>query len=176
MEVPMPDPIETADGQDAGDNEQPNSGRTFTQEDLNRFLAEDRRKNAAKYADYEQIKSALAEYKAAEDKNLSEAEQAKKQVGELRAMVETLTADLQRSKFEELRVRIAGEFNVPADHIFGDDEDGLRQSAKNLAEFAQSKNAGPTNLAAAKGDPGGKGKGSVAENIAAFKELYKKQG
>ncbi len=52
------------------------TGRSFTQEDVNRLLADDRRKTQARYADYDQLKTKASEFDKLADAQKTEAQKA----------------------------------------------------------------------------------------------------
>lgn len=55
-------------------------GKTFTQDELNRFLADEKKKYRAQYADYDQFKTAAQELAELKQAQLSETEKLKKQL------------------------------------------------------------------------------------------------
>jgi len=82
---PTPDPTPPAAAPPTTTAETPAPEKTFTQDDLNRFLADEKRKRDAKYADYETLKTAAAELAALKDAQLSETEKLQKRLTELEA-------------------------------------------------------------------------------------------
>ncbi len=113
----------------AGSNTGPqDSGRTFTQDDVNRFLAEDRRKTEAKFADYDDLKARAAKWDDAEAANKTELQRA----------TEAQTAAEKRAEAAEaalLRAKVAEAKGVPAALLSGSTEAELEAAADALLQF-----------------------------------------
>jgi len=93
-----------ASGQPGGSPEPgARSGATFTQEQVDAFLAEERRRNQQKYGDYDQIKSRLTELEGASQSELEKAN-AKAQDAARRA-----EAAVVRANAMQIRTALIGE-------------------------------------------------------------------
>lgn len=63
------------------------AGKTFTQEELNRLLKEEKNKVRSQYADYDDLKTKAAKLAEIEQANLSEAEKLQKQLDDARQAI-----------------------------------------------------------------------------------------
>lgn len=86
--VPTPDPTGTT-SQAAPPPAQPpaTTGKLFTQEELNRYLADERKKERGKFADYDDLKTKAAKLAEIEQANLTEAEKLQKQLDDARQAI-----------------------------------------------------------------------------------------
>lgn len=82
-------------------------------------------------SDFKALKVKAAKWEEHERAQLSETERLQTELTEARA-------ELKRSQLEALRNKVAGEYGVPAEHIHGDSEETLAESAKRLREFVES--------------------------------------
>lgn len=109
----MPDENGTNDGQNGGEGGSANAAnsaaagaaKTFTQEDLDRIIAERLNREKSKYADYDQLKQA-AEGRKTEMEKLAD---------QLRALQE----ENEANKVKALRSEVASEKKVPASLLNG---------------------------------------------------------
>lgn len=104
------------------------AGRTFTQEDVNRFLAEDRRKNEAKYAGFDEIKAKADKFDQAEAANKTELQKAQ----DAAAAAEKRATDAEA---KVLRATVAAAKGVPAELLTGSTQADLEASADALLTF-----------------------------------------
>lgn len=125
------------------------SERTFTQADIdaaiNARLKDERKKHAeelAKFANYEDLQAKAAKYDELEAAKKSEVERANEaaQAATKRAeAAEAKAARLEADKAHaELVSKVAGEEDVPANLLSGEDEDDLRASAQALKAFIEA--------------------------------------
>ncbi len=82
-------------------------------------------------ADFKQMKAKAAKWEEHEKAQLSETER-------LQAELDEARRELKQSQLTAMRNKIAGEYGVPAEHIHGDSEEELTESAKRLREFVES--------------------------------------
>lgn len=123
-------------GPKEGNTTGPEAGRTFTQDEVNRFLAEDRRKNEAKFADYDELKAKAAKFDEAEAANKTELQKAQEaaQAAEKRA---------QAAESGLLRARVAAAKGVPVELLTGSTEAELEAAADALLAFKGTTPNGP---------------------------------
>ena len=111
---------------DAGDNttEQPEAAPAFSQQDVDRIVAERLSRERAKYADYDDVKALAA--KATEFE--AERETLTKQVAEFQA----------REQRAALVAEVAAEKGVPADVLAGDTREALEAHADRIKALLPS--------------------------------------
>lgn len=116
--------------QDANTNTQ--ETRTFTQDDVDRIVAERLSREKAKFADYEALKEKAAKFDKSEEDQKSELQKATEKAAELEAK---LAAREKADKVRAIREKVAKEKNVPADLLTGDTEDACTEQAKQLLSW-----------------------------------------
>lgn len=128
---------ETTDTQSTESQE---TGKTFTQEEVNQLIEKRLARLHNKYADYDEIKAQLAELQANGDETEQgdELEAARKEIEELKSKI----ADREAAdEYAALVKRVAEENRVDAKYLpllTASDEDGLTEQAKLIAEkFAE---------------------------------------
>lgn len=143
------------------------SPTTFTQEQVNAFLAEDRRKNAARFADYDDLKAKASEYDKAQEasktelqKAIDRAAAAEKERDDLKAAekarIDKEAHEADRKKWREAAAKKHG---IPADVIQGNTEDEIGAHAEQLAKLLPRKGHVPR-----EGElPAGDGKSELRE-------------
>jgi len=103
----------------------PESGaRTFTQEDVDRIVAERLRREREKYADYDDLKAKAAAADASKS--------------ELQKLAERLAAAekrMQEAEVKALRAEVAAAKGVPADLLHGSTKEELEAYADRLVQF-----------------------------------------
>lgn len=120
--------------------------KTFSQEEVNRILAEEKRKHKGQYADYDQLKAAAAELAQLKEAQLSDAEKLQRQLEEMKA-AKAQAESLARGTL--IRSAIISEaaklnFNDPEDAyrlidvntltVTDDKVEGVSEAVKVLAE------------------------------------------
>lgn len=147
----------------------PTPPKTFTQDEVNAFLAEDRRKAQAKYADYDDLKSKASKLDEIERNNLSEVER-------LKAESERIAGELATERATRLRLEIASEHDITGDDLVlltATDEATLRAQAARI----QAKNAAAATAAGSAPLPG-QGTPPTAPNtgsVAAGRDLWRQR-
>lgn len=123
-----------AAGADGGEQSKPEQkpDRVFTQEELNRILADDRRKHTEKYADYDDLKAKAAKLDEKEAENQTELQKAI-------ARAEKAERDRDEEKraraladHQALAANVALAKGVPVAHISGTTREELEASADQL--------------------------------------------
>lgn len=141
--------------------EGPGQARTFTQEQVDRIIAE-RLKRARQQvpADYDELRDKAARLDDAQAK----ADEAERELAECKAALERADADARRTR---TALDVSRQTGVPVDLIRGESADEMRASADAIAEFAASRRAGyPTD----KGGASGGGKAVTVASIEAIKD------
>ena len=144
--------MEAADGGTGGSDGAPPSDRTFSQSELNAILAEDRRKTAGKFADYDDLKAKAAQYDQAEQANKSELQKAldrataaEKERDDLKAAnKDREDREAHASQIKTWAEAAAKKTGVPADAIKGNTEDEIKAHAATLAGLLPRKGHVPT--------------------------------
>lgn len=124
----------------AAETEQPEkveAGRTFTQDEVNSFLAEQKRELRGKYSDYDDLKVAAGKYQEWEQSQKSELQRATEERDSLKQELEKLQA-------ESLRNSVAQERGIPthlASRLRGATKEELEADADELLEAIKPKKA-----------------------------------
>lgn len=94
---------ESTDANDGGkQSDKDAGGRTFTQDELNAIVADSRRKERKKYADYDDLKAAKARLDEIDQERLTELEKAQKRADEAEK-----ERDLARQRAQDTAIRAA---------------------------------------------------------------------
>lgn len=120
----------TGSGEKQG--QQPAETRTFTQEELNRILAEEKRKHSEKYADYEDLKSKAAKLDEQETASQTELQKAIARAEKAERDAEDARKAREIADRQVLAATVAQEKGVPAAHIVGTTREELEASADQL--------------------------------------------
>lgn len=145
MSTPPQD--QTSQPQGQGGSPQQKTEAAFTQEQLNAILAEDRRKNAAKYSDYETLKQKAAERDALEEASKSEMQKAIDRAAAAEKERDALKAaeaarQEREAKATQAKAWIeaaAKKYRVPADAIRGNTEEEINAHAEALSALVPPK-------------------------------------
>lgn len=116
-------------------SEKVEAGRTFTQEEVNKFLAEQKRELRGKFSDYDDLKVAAEKYQEWERSQKSELERATEERDSLKKELETL-------RLESLRNSVAQEIGIPghlASRLRGTTKEELEADANELLEAIKPK-------------------------------------
>lgn len=134
--------------------------QTFTQEQVNQLIADRVKREQAKYADYETLKAKAGKYDEAQNASKTEIEKLTEKLGSLETQ---LTAAKKTEEIRNIREKVAKETGVPAELLSSDTEEGCREIAKAIKEFA--KTSGYPNVHDG-GEAGGAPKASTAQQFA----------
>ncbi|MCZ4325678.1 hypothetical protein [Brachybacterium paraconglomeratum] len=121
-----------ANGDGDGEQPKPKPPRTFTQDELNAILAEDRRKTAEKYADYDELKTKAEKLDEAEQENQTELQKAIARAEKAEQDAAAERSARETAERQSLAALVAAEKGVPATHISGSTREELEQSAEQL--------------------------------------------
>lgn len=116
---------------DGGDGEQPKPKppRTFTQDELNAIAAEERRKTAEKFADYDDLKAKADELDQVKQENQTELQKAIARAEKAEKLAAEEQAGREAADRRSLAATVASEKGVPASHISGKTKEELEASA-----------------------------------------------
>ena len=106
--------------------------RTFTQEEVNSFLAKDRKQMAEKYADYDALKEKAARLDQIEEDAKSELQKATERAEKLQA---ELSAMKHADEIRLIRDKVAQSTGVPASLLTGDTEEACNEQAAGILSF-----------------------------------------
>ena len=106
--------------------------RTFTQEEVNSFLAKDRKQMEEKYSDYAELKEKAARLDEIEENAKSELQKAQEKAEKLQAEV---TAYKRDAEIRTIREKVAQTTGVPAGLLSGDTEEACTEQANAILTF-----------------------------------------
>lgn len=93
----------------------------------------------AKYRDALRQSRKWEQRAKANSKQAEHAEQSDSELADMRDRVAALEADVKAKSVELTRSKVSAETGIPAALITGDDEEAMREAAKAIAEFAESR-------------------------------------
>ena len=117
-----------------------------TQEELDAVIKSRLSREREKYADYDDLKKQLADFEAKETTYQNTINDLKTRETELASQVESLNGDLTQTRLQTAKQRIATEYGLPLDlagRLQGDDEDGFKADAEQLASYFIPKQPTP---------------------------------
>lgn len=156
---------------DPNDDQKPAGGepKTFTQEQVNALLAEQKRKVGEKFADYEDIKAKASKLDEIEQASKSELERER----EARATAESeLTKYREKEQVSQWAAEIVKDSEIPAVVLRGSTREELEEHFNQLKALAPQK---PKRTPVPAGKPAGGGEtGSAA--VAALRQLRGSDG
>jgi len=122
----------SASGEGDGEQPKPKPPRTFTQDELNAIVAEERRKTAEKFADYDDLKTKADKLDQSEQENQTELQKAIARAEKAEKERDTERSGREAAERQSLAATVAAEKGVPASHIHGSTREELEQSADQL--------------------------------------------
>lgn len=125
----------------------PEAPKTFTQDQVNALLANQKREIAGKYANYDQLQADSAELGRIREGEKTELQKAQERAAEAEKRAE-------KAEFNALRNKIASAKGVPASSLTGKTEDELNASADELIAWRDANAPKPP---APKRNPAGAG-------------------
>lgn len=142
-----------------------NQEKTFTQAELNAIVADRVSRAQAQYQDYATLKEKAEKYDQAQEAGKTELQKATEKMAALQEQVDAYAkADSLRS----IREKVSKETGVPANLLYGEDEDSCKAQAQAILAYAK-----PNGTAIRDGgDHGVKGTGKESDGVmAAFAQL-----
>lgn len=128
--------------------------RTFTQEEVNRLLAKERRDAQAKYQDYDKYKQAYDEAEKRRDAEKSELQKAREAQAAAEAELGALKAQRQQAEWIAAASKATG---VPAEALHGDTEEAVNSCAESLKQYFAKPTAPVVETGSPSSDAGGTG-------------------
>lgn len=113
--------------------EQNNTEKTFTQDELNAIVGERVARERDKYEGFEEYKAKAEEFDRLEEANKSELQKATEEVATLKAQVAQMTKD---NEVRQMRDKVSKESGIPANLLTADSEDECKAQAEAIKEFA----------------------------------------
>lgn len=137
-----------SDGSEQQPKPEEKPDRVFTQDELNRILAEDRRKNAEKFADYDDLKAKASKLDEQEAENQTELQKAiaRAEKAERERDDEKRTREL--AEHQVLAANVALAKGVPVAHISGTTREELEASADQLIAWRGGQKVNPPQVGA----------------------------
>lgn len=112
--------------------------KTFTQEELERILAERLKREREKYKDYDELKKAAEELRKIKESQMSEQEKLQMRLAEIEREKLERERELAELKTSLVKQKVLNELGLPlslADRIFGETEEEIRQDAEELKKL-----------------------------------------
>lgn len=109
------------------------TGKTFTQEQVNALLAEQKRKVGEKFADYDDLKSKAAKLAEIEQASKSELEKAQERAAQIEA---ELNSYRQKEQVSAWASEIVKDSDIPASVLRGSTREELEQHFEQLKSIA----------------------------------------
>ena len=115
---------------------EPETAKTFTQEEVNEMVGKARKKERSKYANFDEYKKAFEILKEREDADKSELQKA----NERAEMFEKQLKKLQnQNEIARIKAEISEKFNLPVSILRGDNEEEITEHAESMKKhFSQS--------------------------------------
>lgn len=117
------------------DMPQQNAGKTFTQEEIDKIIADRLKREREKYKDYEELKKNAAEYQKWKESQMTEAEKLQAKLAEYEKTLADKELELAAIKTDALKQKILADMGLPlnvAGRIFGTTEEEIKKDAEEL--------------------------------------------
>ncbi|AVX21603.1 protein of unknown function [Carboxydocella sporoproducens DSM 16521] len=124
-------------GQDAQNNQQAEP-KTFTQEDIERIIAERLKREREKYKDYAELKKAAEELQKLKEAQMTEQEKLQAKLQEYERILQEKEREAKEAQIQATKVKVLTELGLPLDlagRIFGEDEQAIRRDAETLKKL-----------------------------------------
>ena len=106
--------------------------RTFTQEEVNSFLAKDRKQMEEKYSDYAELKEKAARLDQIEEDAKTELQKATEKAEKLQAEISAMK---HTEEIRNIRDKVAQTTGVPAGLLSGETEEACTEQANAILSF-----------------------------------------
>ncbi|EGJ28190.1 capsid and scaffold protein [Streptococcus phage Javan425] len=117
-----------------------------SQEELDAIVKARVAREREKYNDYEELKTKVAEFETKEATYQSTIEGLKTEKNELSSQLESVNGELNQTRLQTAKQRIATEYGLPldlAERLQGDDEEGFKADAERLASYIKPSQPTP---------------------------------
>lgn len=154
-------------GDEASSTEAPAKAVTFTQEQVNAFVAETKRKTRDQFADYEDLKAKAAQFDQAQDAAKSDLQRASERADKAEKDLAAATDRITAMQHQILVAEVAAAKGVPAGNLTGTTKEELEASADALLAWAGPKTPARKGAGAyipAAGTGGGTGAGASLQS------------
>lgn len=133
--------------EDAGDDDQKKEqpGKSFSQADVDRIVADRLKREKEKYADYEELKGKAEKLKDIEAAQMTEQEKAQAKIAELEARNAETEAKVRAMEITRLRSKLLADEGLPADladRVRGETEEEIKADLESLKAIVKPKNIG----------------------------------
>lgn len=108
--------------------------RTFTQAEMDAIIGDRLNRERKKYADYEDLKAKAEKFDELKNASKTELQKATEKATALEQELNTLKT---QQKVAAIRAKVAQEMGVPADLLFGEEEEACKKQAEAILKFAQ---------------------------------------
>lgn len=108
--------------------------RTFTQAEMNAIIRDRVNREKEKYADYETLREKAGKFDAAQEAAKSDLEKVTERADTLQKQLDEL---LRKDSLRQVREKVAQETGVPANLLFGDDEETCKAQAEAILNFSK---------------------------------------
>ena len=115
--------------------------RTFTQAEMNAIIRDRVNREKEKYADYDTLREKAEKFDAAQEAAKSDLEKETERANGLQKQLDAL---LRADSLRQLREKVAQETGVPANLLFGEDEETCKAQADAILNFSKPQGGYPS--------------------------------
>ena len=112
------------------------SGKTFTQAEMNAIIEGRLAREREKYSDYDSLKEKAGKFDEIQEANKTEIQKANEKAEALAKELESLKAS---NTIKAAREKVAKETEVPVELLTGNDEESCKAQAEAILKFAKPK-------------------------------------
>ena len=125
----------TEDTTNVGNTEE--SGKTFTQAEIDAMIEGRLARERQKYADYDSLKEKAGKFDEMQEANKTELQKATEKADSLQKELDQLK---NAAKLQNMRETVAKDTGVPVELLTGADEEACKAQAEAILKFAKPKN------------------------------------
>lgn len=118
----------------ATDNNDQQTGKMFTQAEVNAIVVDRLNRERERYAGFEELKEKAEKYDASLEAEKSELQKAQERAAELQAKLDAMTT---ADKLRQMREKISAETGVPMSLLSGTTEEECKAQAQGIIDFAK---------------------------------------
>lgn len=115
------------------ENVEPTEGKTFTQAELDKIVADRLTRERQKYAGFDELKEKAAKFDELEESSKTELQKATEKAMKLET---ELNEYKKAEEVRQIRAKVAEETGIPANLLTGDTEESCTEQAKAISAFA----------------------------------------